>query len=205
MTYLNYFHQTADTQKYKSTISYDEEKHQMVIFEQLNPASLGFFSATNTPSEYLMTHLCTLYANWSALNGIWNHCVMEIPVQDPIQTQYMSKTKAKWDFGLRHYYRHLLFCGKCTCSENSLARSLCLTLLGGYKGLSGGPLLLLYHCGWGQQGGCDPRRALLSPLQALLQTHGCILRHTCRHPHRPGLVTRGWAGLCEEMRRCEKG
>lgn len=79
-------------------------------------------------------------------------------------------------------YRH---CRTCVFlwesdAENSPARSLCLTLLRGHKGLSGGPLLLLYHCGWGRQGGRDPRRALLSPLQALLQTHGCILRDTYR-------------------------
>lgn len=67
-------------------------------------------------------------------------------------------------------------------AENSQARSLSLTLLRGYKGLSGGFLLLLYHCGWGWQGGCDPQRALLSPLQALLQTHRCIsLRHIQTH------------------------
>lgn len=66
-------------------------------------------------------------------------------------------------------------------AENILARSLCLTLLRGHKGLSGGPLLLLYHCGWGRQGGHDPQRALLSPLQALLQTHGCIVWDTYRH------------------------
>lgn len=87
------------------------------------------------------------------------------------------------DFGsLCRHYRTCVFLWERE-AENSLARSLCLTLLRGYKGLSGGPLLLLYHCGWGRQGGRDPRRALLSPLQALLQTHRCILRDTYRHTH----------------------
>lgn len=54
----------------------------------------------------------------------------------------------------------------------------------------------------GAGGGFDPQRALLSPLQALLQTRRCILRDTYRHTHKLKLwtVTRGWAGLCEEMR-----
>lgn len=61
-------------------------------------------------------------------------------------------------------------------AENSPTGSLCLTLLRGYKGLSGGPLLLLYRCGWGcSEEGLWPAEGSPSPSQALLQTLGRIL------------------------------
>lgn len=64
---------------------------------------------------------------------------------------------------------------------NNLAGPLCLTLLGGgIKAYLGVPFCYCINVVGGSEG-CDPRRALISPLQALRQTPQGIFWDTCRH------------------------
>lgn len=51
---------------------------------------------------------------------------------------------------------------------------------GGRKADLGVPFCYCINVVGGREG-CDPRRALISPLQALLQTPRGIFRDTCRH------------------------
>lgn len=68
---------------------------------------------------------------------------------------------------------------------NNLAKSLCLTLLGGgIKAYLGVPFCYCINVVGGSEG-CDPRRALISPLQALLQTPQGIFWDTYRHIRTP--------------------
>lgn len=128
------------------------------------------------------------------------------PEKQKMFTSFINISTIWPDFSmLSHHHRRGAFLTEPE-AENSLGRSLSLTLLRGYKGLErGGSLLLLYHCGWGCQGGCDPQRALLSPLQALLQTHWCISpRHIQMH------TNGGWSheagqGCVKKLDGSEKG
>lgn len=114
----------------------------------------------------------------------------------------VNQIKTRSDFArLCHGHRTYVFLWESE-AENGLTRSLCLTLLRGHKGLCGGLLLLLYPCG---RGAVTHRGLSPHPCKHFYKHTGPSCEtHADAHKPKLKLVTRGWAGLCEEMWRSEK-
>lgn len=95
-------------------------------------------------------------------------------------TREVNMTKMWTDYLSDRPTEHVCSCGR---TRLRTARSgLCVwPCWGGIKDYRGVPFCYCITVAVGRRGGCDPQRALLSPLQALLQTHRCILRDTYRH------------------------